>query len=459
MSEPLPTGTGQTHAPTIHPDGKRRWIYPDRRKGHYSAKRQKLAFLLILIYLCVPFLSFNGLPLLRIDMMSQVISFFGQSFRFRDASYLFFLFVIPALTLFLVTSVKGRIWCGYACPQTVWTDWVIRPIEELLEGPAARRKVTDSRPFSFGIALRKLSKHVIFFILASFLSHVLLAYFVDPVLLLSWLSSSPTEHWGTFLAVLSVTFIMYLDFAWFREQFCAFLCPYARFQSVMMDDHTPVVSYDSRRGEPRGRRGAAKGDCIDCQLCVRVCPTGIDIRKGLQLECIQCARCADACNMVMKNLGRSSDLIREISSAGDQGKQKDRLLTNLSRPKNLVFLILLMLFTTLFIWRLAHRQAVEVSLTRQAGPAYSRLDDGSYANLFHLHLSNTENKDQNIQLNSMTEGIRLLCSGCQIPLKAFEEKKFSILVIADSPGHKIVHVQFLPGEQLLEIPMILPDQS
>ena len=443
-------------APTIRQDGKRRWIYPDRRQGRVSSIRGRIAFVLILCYLIAPFIRIDGYPLIRFDITTGIISLLGKAFRFHDAGYSFFIFIIGVLALFLGTSVRGRVWCGYACPQTVWIDWVVRPIEEFIEGPAARRKAGDAAPFSWGKAGRKILKHTAFMGLAAFLSHVFLSYFVEPTVLAGWVFNAPAEHREAFLAILLLTGLIYLDFAWFREQFCAFLCPYARFQAVMMDHDTPVVSYDFQRGEPRGRR--TKGDCIDCQLCVRVCPTGIDIRNGLQLECIQCSRCVDACNMVMKNLGRAPGLIREASSRTVITGGKDRLRKALMRPKNIGLSLLLLFFLSLFALRLSERRDMELVLARQPGPPYSRLDQGGIANMFRLSVTNTTPSSGRLNLKSEVSGIRLICGGCSIALRPFEEKELSLIVIADRPdvGKKAL-VRASPTGELLEIPLILPE--
>ena len=442
-------------APTIGSDGKRRWLYPDRRMGPISKVRQRIASVLILFYLLAPFLTINDLPILRINILSGIVSFFGQAFRFHNASFSFFLFVIFALSLFLITAIRGRVWCGYACPQTVWIDWVIRPIEEFLEGKAAHRRNTDAKPLNPNVVVIKIIKHGLFLILASFLAHVFLSYFVPPEVILVWITNSPVQHWGVFLAVVLVTLCIYLDFAWFREQFCAFLCPYARFQSVMMDDKTPVVAYDFKRGEPRGKR-SEKGDCIDCKLCVRVCPTGIDIRKGLQLECIQCSRCVDACNIIMKSLKRPPNLIREFSSFAYNTGGSDRIFTKLRDPKNFLLLTILLIFIGLFVYRLSTRHEVESLLSRQAGTTYSKLDDSTYANLFLLNLVNTSAKSQTISISSKTPGIDLICSGCNVPLAPFSESEFSLVIATKKISLKKAQIIIHPTGEEISVPLILP---
>ena len=283
--------------------GRRRWLYPDRRPGLYATRRKFTAFILIGLYLVGPWLSWNGNPLLRLDVFEKKAYLFGYVLRVNEAGILAPFFATMALVLLLATSVKGRIWCSYACPQTVFVEWLIRPIEEWVEGSAHHRRRIDAGPRTFIIYFKKAVKHLLFLIIAAIVANTFVSFFVGPDRVVHWMTAPPTEHPIPFLAMMSVMLGFYADLAWFREQFCAFLCPYARFQSVMLDSATPTVAYDAKRGDPRGR-GESKGDCIDCGLCVRVCPTGIDIRQGLQLECITCARCIDACHMVMPNLER-----------------------------------------------------------------------------------------------------------------------------------------------------------
>lgn len=444
-------------APTVKHDGSRRWIYPERRWGKWAQIRKRIAYGLILFYLLAPFIQINGLPLLRCDVTTGIVSFFGLAFRFHEASYLLFVFVLFALLLFTVTAIRGRVWCGYACPQTVWIDWVIRPIEEWLEGPATRRQVADQKPLSWQLKVKKCIKHVLFLGVASFLAHVLLAYFIPLEVLLQWVSSSPLEHWSTFVLISFVTFALYFDFAWFREQFCSFLCPYARFQAVMMDDTTPVVSYDVKRGETRGRKGT--GDCIDCGLCNRVCPTGIDIREGLQLECIQCSRCVDACNLIMSNLNRKPGLIREVSASELETQSVMSYWQRLKRPRVVIFSCLFLGFLGVFIQMTSDRQMVEVQLTRQAGTTYSVLPTGEYANLFRLTASNTTPQQQQVTILSLDPEVSVICSGCNAMIPAFGKQTFSLMLLTTQPQKTQVQIEMRPDHFRMTIPLILPQKD
>lgn len=411
-------------APTISAEGKRRWIYPDRRPGPIARFRHKLAVVLMAIYLVAPYLQWQGRPLVRFDIVHNHIHLFGAMFRFSDAGYFVFVFLILAIALFFVTSLWGRVWCGYACPQTVFVEWIIRPIEELIEGKALHRQRLDQEPLTAARLARKLIKHGVFLGVAAVIANVLLSYFVAPADLWGWMRSSPTEHPMAFLLMATVLTLVYVDLAWFREQFCSFVCPYARFQSVMMDNSTPTITYDVRRGEPRGKRGTT-GHCIDCGLCQRVCPTGIDIRQGLQLECIQCGRCADACDTIMASLKRPLGLIRTATQTEmEQGTRPRRLRT---RP--LLYGAALVVLVTALIVIVTGREAVAVTIVRQPGAAYSQMPDGKLANLFQVRLVNR--RDEAVPLNFSVlhhAAVGLTCSSCSEPLQPFEERRLLLVV-------------------------------
>jgi cytochrome c oxidase accessory protein FixG len=243
---------------------------------------------------------------------------------------------------------------------------------------------------------------------------------------------SPLEHPVAFAGMFFVLFVFYFDLAWFREQFCAFLCPYARFQSVMMDANTPVVAYDEARGEPRGR-GKSKGDCIDCELCVRVCPTGIDIRKGLQLECISCARCIDACNGIMKNLGRKMELIRTASLSGS----KDKI-----RPKALGYFIVMLLCVSWIAYRTATKEEIEIKVVRAPGTAFTRLPTGEIANIVQIRLDNNSSTNKQVQIMvDDQQSVKLLCGQCNIEMTPFEEKVLTA-TLAFPPAKQGSNVDF-----------------
>lgn len=410
-------------APTVDAAGKRRWIYPDRRRGPRAKKRRELAMVLLAVYLITPFLSWHDLPILRLDVQQGIMFILGQTFRFADGSYLVFIPLILGLLLAWATSLWGRVWCGYACPQTVFLDWLIRPIEEFCEGPAHRRRRADTQALTLPGFLRKSLKHSLFFGIILIISNAFLAYFVAPATLWDWVTHSPTENPRGFAAVTFIFMALYFDLIWFREQFCSFLCPYARFQSLMISAATPTVAYDSGRGEPRGKLGK-KGDCIDCGLCVRVCPTGIDIRQGLQLECIQCMRCADACDSVMDGVKRARGLVRVASLRELEGQSLDAAF----RVRPLIYLGLLLSSITFLCYLLGSRPQLKVEFYRQAGTTFVRDEKGQLSNFFGVRVVNQTHEPQTLDV-AAPEGVRLICSLCGQTLAPDEEKSGNVVVV------------------------------
>jgi cytochrome c oxidase accessory protein FixG len=426
----------QPAVPTMDRTGKRRWLYPDRRKGANASKRKMTAAVLIVLYLVAPWLQWNGTPLLRFDVIEKKAFLFGQILHLSDTALIAPVLAAFALLLFFATSIKGRIWCSYGCPQTVFVEWLIRPIEELTEGSAHHRRRMDAGPLTGSRIFRKAIKHLLFLAVASIVANTFLSFFFGPARIANWMVSPPQEHPGAFLVMSTVMLGFYADLAWFREQFCAFLCPYARFQSVIIDQDTPTVVYDSVRGDPRGqtKKNAANleknfGDCIDCQLCVRVCPTGIDIRNGLQLECIMCARCIDACDMVMSNLGRPKELIKIASQNEISGQKRLRFWM---RPKTLAYAAALLLMTGAGLVRILSRNSLDITILRAPGTLYTQMPDGRFGNLFIIHATN--NSAQPIRLNltiKRPDGAKLLCAQCQVEIQATNDLRASVIVLFD----------------------------
>lgn len=444
-------------APTLAADGRRKWVYPDRRSGPRSRLRGRLAFLLVLIYVSAPWIQVHSLPLVRFDISGGCLYLGGAVLRFADVSWLAFAFVGLALTLFFATAARGRIWCGYACPQTVFVEWIIRPIEEFIEGKAHHRRRQDQGPWSKALVVRKALKHLLFLVVAAVVANTWMAYFFPPETVLSWMRSSPLLHPWAFLAMSLVLLAFYLDLAWFREQFCAFLCPYARVQTVMMDQWTPALAYDSGRGEPRGKKKS--GDCIDCGLCQRVCPTGIDIRAGLQLECINCNRCADACDVVMGSLKRPLGLIRQASIGELQGQNQPSIWRRL---RVMLYGLGMVAAFSLLGYRLWLHAPVSVGFSRVTGTTYSRLPDGRIANQFNLRTINETGSEQPVKLVAKTAGVEIICGSCEKTLPPFANVNHLVVVILGAESGKAligrkVEVEHEVSGQVFSLPILLPE--
>jgi cytochrome c oxidase accessory protein FixG len=317
-----------------------------------------------------------------LDVETRRFFLFGMTFNAQDSWLLFFVVSGVGFGLVYLTALAGRVWCGWACPQTVFLEGVYRRIERLVEGPRETYLRRDAGPMTAGRALRKGLKHTLFVLASLGVAHIVLAYFVSLPKAFAMVQRSPAEHPEAFAWVLAVTALFYANFAWFREQFCVVMCPYGRLQSVLLDDDSLVVGYDAKRGEPRGKKGHTTGDCVDCNRCVVVCPTAIDIRDGLQLDCLACTACIDACDEVMDKLGRPRGLIRYDSTNGLAGEPR-----RIVRPRVVLYTGLLLLGGAVASFAARGRTDFEVLASRLPGAPYT-LEAGNVRNAFDLHVVN-----------------------------------------------------------------------
>jgi len=380
---------------TLHRDGSRRWLRPRLSEGRFLLRRRSVAAGLICLFVALPWLRIDGKPPILIDLPSRQFTLFGTTFLPTDTLLLALLILSVFLSIFLVTALFGRIWCGWACPQTVYMEFLFRPIERLLE-PARYRGGGKGAI----VGWRRTAKWVLFVLSAMFVAHTFLAYFVGTDQLFQWMHHSPFKHPTAFVVMLFVTGAMLLDFGVLREQVCTLMCPYGRFQSVLLDRFSLIVGYDRKRGEPRSRRGGRKpvtsgeaapvsGHCVDCHLCVLTCPTGIDIRNGLQMECIGCAQCIDACDAVMEKVGQPRGLIRYGSQAGiEEGKRR------VLRPRVIIYPVLLALALGAFGWRLAARTDVDVTFLRPRGTSWRVTDRASVESRVEFKVTNRSEKER-----------------------------------------------------------------
>lgn len=399
--------------------GGRIYIHPDEAKGKYRRRKDWLHPFLILLFLAVPWIRIRGEPLLLLDFPHRHFSLFGFSFWAHDAPLLLLFLVSFVLLIGLVTVLWGRLWCGWACPQSVFTESVFRKIEAWIEGDAVARRKLDASPWSAGKLEKKGLKWAAFLGVSALLAHSFIAYFTGAEALGHMMTRSPLEHPGTFLSMLFVTLLLAFDFGWFREQFCTIACPYGRFQSVLMDRNSLVIGYDERRGEPRRNAAlpsAKEGDCVDCFRCVNVCPTGIDIRRGTQMECIACAACIDACDEVMMRLGRERGLIRYDSEAGFKGEARQGFGFPVWLYSGLLLLVLLGLG-----WNLSHRQEFNIAFTRAPEKPYQLVQEGAQTwiiNHFKLDAGNQSKQAKNLSLalepSLAAQGLSLV-----VPLQPF----------------------------------------
>jgi len=392
---------------TINEDGSRRFIHTSAVRGRFTRWKAIFAIALTALYVAMPWIQINGNPALYLDVAHRQFHYFGLTFVGQDVWVVFFVLSGLGFCLFYVTALLGRVWCGWACPQTVFLD-IARRIERLCEGDAPTRRKLDTSPWTFNKTVRRFSKHLLYALFALLLSHVLLSYFVSLPELYKMMTHAPGEHWGAFAFVFLISGALWFDLAWFREQFCIVLCPYGRLQSALIDSDSMVVGYDAKRGEPRGHKGTVgAGACVDCLRCVQVCPTGIDIRQGLQMECIGCAACIDACDTVMDKLERPRGLIRYDSRHGFDGKR-----TRWLRPRILLYSILAILGATALTIATSTLKSASMGLTRVTGVPYI-VEGGVVRNQFFVRVLNKRNTPVTFQLEIADGPQSLHCSGAE----------------------------------------------
>nr|WP_243393568.1 cytochrome c oxidase accessory protein CcoG [Solimonas fluminis] len=363
-------------------------LQPRMAHGRYARLRVAAMLALLGLYYLLPWITVGGQPLVLLDLPHRRFHVFGLTLMPQDLYLLAWLLVIAALTLFLFTALAGRLWCGYACPQTVWTEAFLW-MERLVEGERHARLKLDAAPWGAHKILRRGGRHLLWAAFSLLTGLTFVAYFVPARELFPAFLTGTVGGWALFWS-LFYGFATWGNAGFLREQVCKYMCPYARFQSSMFDRHTLLIAYDGKRGEPRkslARKAAAgtqsRGACVDCSLCVQVCPTGIDIRQGLQYECIACAACIDACDNVMDSVGQPRGLIRYTSSAREEG-----LATKLLRPRTIAYGLLWLLLCGGFVAMVALRSPLQLDVMRDRHSLYRQLPDGRVENLYTVKLAN-----------------------------------------------------------------------
>lgn len=396
------------HLATVNEEGKRNWIYPKKPSGRYYTARNIVAVLLLVFFFSGPFITINGNPLLLLNILERKFVIFGVAFWPQDLHLLLFGMLTFILFIVLFTAVFGRLFCGWACPQTIFMEMVFRRIEYWIEGDSAAQIRLNNQDWNFEKVRKKVSKHAIFYGIAFLISNMFLAYIIGKDQLFEIITDPPSEHAGGLAAMIIFSGVFYGVFAFMREQVCHFVCPYGRMQSVMLDNNSINVMYDYVRGESRAsvkdrfqlenRKATLEdlgfsadtefGDCIDCYQCVKVCPMGIDIRNGTQLECVHCTACIDACDSVMDKIDKPRGLIRYSSEhAIREGKQK--VLTPRVAGYSGILLVLLTTFVTL----LTLRPDTETTILREPGTLYQELPGNRYSNIYNVKILNKTFED------------------------------------------------------------------
>lgn len=414
-----------TSVTTINEDGSHFTLHPADVSGRFTLARRLVALAILAVYVLLPWININDHPAVFLDVAERRFYIFGLTFLARDLWLAFFFISGLGFSLFFITSLFGRLWCGWTCPYTLFLEHVYRRIERWIDGDATARRKLDRAPWAGAKITKRLIKHGLFLLVSAIVAHIFLSYFVSIPKLYLYMQESPTKHLGAFALVAFITIALYFAFSWFREQFCVILCPYGRIQSALTDDDTTVIGYDEGRGEPRGKKGASgAGDCISCNRCVQVCPTGIDIRDGLQMECIGCAACVDACDTIMDKIDRPRGLVRYDSLNGLKGRRR-RIL----RPRIIVYCLMLALGASMLGFALTKVHDVDMVATRMRGMPYF-VDEEAVRNQFQLRLLTKRNVPTTftVDLKDAPEWLRTSGFDKPITVKAQGEKQVSFVL-------------------------------
>ncbi len=380
----------------ISESGSRIWIYPKKPKGKYYTKRKIFSYFLLIALFGLPFIKYDGKPFVLFNFLERQFIIFGLHFTPED----FFLFALAMLTfivfIILFTVIFGRVFCGWMCPQTIFMEMVFRRIEYAIEGDNKAQIKLNKAPWDRSKIIKKTLKHTIFVIISLLIANTFLAYIIGLDNVVKIVSEPISQHIQGFIAMILFTAAFYGVFAFFREQVCTNVCPYGRLQGVMLDKNSIVVSYDNVRGEPRGKKSKKAadnlGDCIDCKLCVQVCPTGIDIRNGTQLECVNCTACMDACDEVMTKISRPTGLIRYDSLAGIEEK-RGKLFTG--RVWGYTAVLSLLIGVNVFLF--ATRSDVDTLILKSRGTRFIEVDAEHISNVYDFEINNKTNTDLPIE--------------------------------------------------------------
>jgi len=384
---------------TVDSSGKRIWVYPKKPKGFYTQWRKYLSYFFLAFLFLAPWIKVNGDPILLFNILKQHFIIFGIHFAPQDM----YIFAVGMIAFFvfivLFTLLFGRIFCGWICPQTIFMEMVFRRIEYAIEGDYTKQIKLNKAPWTTDKYLKKISKHLIYFMIAILIANTFLSYIIGVDEVMKIIKEPISQHQGGFIAMLVFSAIFYYVFAFFREQVCTTVCPYGRLQGVLLVKESIVVIYDWIRGEPRGKRKksvdqSSMGDCVDCNLCVKVCPTGIDIRNGTQMECVNCTACIDACDEVMLKVGLPTGLIRFDSEAAIETGTKPNIM-----PKVYSYSGIMIILFGLLGYLTFSRSDVEIQVYRTPGMLYQMTDDGKVSNLYNYQfLNKTSDTITDIQL-------------------------------------------------------------
>jgi len=417
----------------VSTEGKRRWLYPQKPKGRFHRARIGVSALLLAVLFGVPFVRVDGHPFFLFQVIDRRLILFGNVFGPHDF-YLVALVVITLIVfIILFTVVFGRLFCGWVCPQTVFMEMVFRKVDYWIEGDHRWQRRLDGMPWNREKLLRKGAKYAIYGVISFLIANTLLAYVIGTEALGRLVTEPPESHLGAFGAVLGFSLLFYWIFIWFREQACILICPYGRLQGVLLDRTSVVIAYDHVRGEPRGKfrrnRPAAEGDCVDCHQCVDVCPTGIDIRNGTQLECINCTACMDACDTVMDAVKKLRGLVRYASAESIAGRRGFRWSGRI-----VGYTVVLLLLAAVLTYLLAVRTELDVTVLRTPGMFYQEQPGGRISNVYDLKILNKTfgEVDVDVRLLHPAGEVQVMGEALRIGPQGIREGKLLLFLSAES---------------------------
>ena len=420
-------------------------IYVRDVKGTLEWFRRSFGFILLALFALLPWLQWNGEQAILLDIAEQRFRIFGLTLWPQDFTILAWIFIVSAFALFFVTTLYGRVWCGFMCPQTTWT-FMFMWFEKKFEGSRNQRMSLDKRPWDFDKLWRKTGKQISWVLLSLLTALTFVGYFTDVRALFVDFWTFNAGFWAAF-SVWFFAFCTYGNAGYMREIMCTHMCPYARFQSAMFDKDTVTVSYDTKRGEPRGGRSRKKdpkelglGDCIDCYMCVQVCPTGIDIRNGLQYECINCGACVDACNDVMDKMNYPRGLIRFTTERNLQGGRTHKV-----RFKSVGYFVVMIIMTALLIWDISTRSPLQFNVLRDRNQLYSINMDGWVQNVFTLKIQNKSQQEQTLVISAEGFSRSKLLGDATITVAAGEvaTRPITLAVHPDDVTERVQDVTFV----------------
>ncbi|MBK9293263.1 MAG: cytochrome c oxidase accessory protein CcoG [Oligoflexia bacterium] len=415
---------------TVDKSGKRLWVYADIVKGPWRLKRKLVAYLLVVVYLFIPWIEINSKPFLKFDFLNNTFWIFGNNIGFHQTPIILSVVMGTIFLILAITAIAGRAWCGWACPQSVFLEFIYRPIEALIEGYPGKRKKLDLQKCDENKILKKFIKYSAFIFFSFIIANTFVAYFVGGKNILNLMSTTPSENPMFFILMLIIFSGFMFNFSWFREQMCTIACPYGRFQSVLLDKNSKIIGYDSSRGEPRGKK--SNGDCVDCHRCVQVCPTGIDIRNGLQLECISCAACIDACNIVMQKLNRKKNLIKYTT---------ENELANIATNKTHVIRPLIYFLFSFSLYAFANYKIfihpqVEITVLRKTTDPQIR-NNQIVVNQLSFRLENESNDVSTVYIKSVESDTQIITG--ENPVALAPKEKRIIQVFAETSQSTFNH--------------------